>query len=246
MAGTEIADLVRAAFDGMGGAEPEQDTRPGWAPLDLGDLLAALADGVDLTPQTGILLRDDGAGMLYPGKVHAVIGVPESLKTWLCFVAAVQTIGRGGRVAWLDLEDDAGTALSRLVALGVDLPVIRERFAYLAPEVPLLEPGGLRRDRWEPFAAWLEEWRPELIVVDSIGELSAMQGLSILDNNEMTMQSNMLKRVARVVGSTVLVIDHVAKGRADAAPTSIGAQAKGAAIDGAWQLVSAHGSTAAQ
>jgi len=221
----EMAEILEAL------ASTTRDEESSWKPVDLGPFITAIESGEDLTPPTGVLMRNDGVGLLYAGRVNSIIGKPESSKTWLCMVAARQELGRGGRVAWIDLEDDPRTAITRMIALDTPTDVLRESFVYFQPNVPMCRPEGVIEERFGPFEDWLREWRPTLIVLDSVGFFSALNGLSSNSNDEMSMQGKLIQRMAWAADSTVLIIDHVAKGERSAI-TEIGSQAKGAVSDG--------------
>lgn len=230
----DIAAIVRGALDGLDGARDEADDRPGWAPVDLAPYVQAVRDGVDLTPKTGVLARADGAGLLYPGRINTLFGPPESAKTWIALAAAVQVLERGGTAMMLDFEDDPGSQIARVASLGGGLDAIAERFVYLAPERPMFGPGTLDRAMFDELAALLEERRPALIIVDSANEMAAVSGLDPNSTVDMTWQAAILRRIGRVAESTVLVIDHIAKGSGSSSAyvTEIGSQAKGAASNG--------------
>lgn len=214
---------------------PETDTRQPWQPLDPSAILEALRNGIDLTPEAGVWRRDDGAGMLYPGRSSIIMSSPESMKTWACMVAAVQVMGRGGAVGWVDFEDSHQMTLARLVALGAPIDMIATRFDYLQPEQPLVSSYGVNGEAMDKLDQWLTERTPELLVIDAFGPLAGMHGFSVLDNDEMTRLMRTVNGIAERTDAAILMVDHVAKSSDGRYP--IGAQAKSQLLTGTLLLL---------
>jgi len=151
-------------------AETEVNTdRPTWQPIDLEPVL----DGTYRTPEPTVGSRDDDVGMFYPGRVHTIASESEGGKTWLALAQAVIELDRGNAATFIDLEDDEGGVVGRLLALGAKRDAIRDRFAYLRPE----EPIGLLGNRGDLEQA-LGDLRPTLAVLDGVTEAMTMHGLN--------------------------------------------------------------------
>ncbi len=206
----------------------QDDAPSSWAPHDL----VALRNNPDrpkplptIAPVAGA-----GVGLLYPAKVHMFVGASESGKTWLALLAARGVVRDGGRVLILDFEDDEGTAVERLTALGlsdVELGLI----TYVRPETPVFT---IRGGQPVPTGDWERLWalvvHQTLVVVDGINEALAMHGLNMNQATEVAhLYSYLLRPMAKRYGAAVVGIDHVAKG--DGAEAAIGSQHKRSACD---------------
>ena len=197
-------------------------------PADCGLLradLTALVGGESL-PVATLLCRSDGTCLLYPGAVHAISGEPGGGKSWVAQVAVVQVVSDGGRALILDYEDTPARIAGRLLALGLE-PSALGSVAYLNVSGPI-GPTGF---------AWLEELVRHdgvgLVVIDSVAESLAAEGLSENDSVEVAAWTQKLPRLLARAGATVLVVDHVAKDAATRGRWPRGSGAKLAAIDGA-------------
>jgi hypothetical protein len=189
--------------------------------------VAALLDGTLPKPPTpGLLKRSDGCGLFYAGQVNWVFGDPESGKTWVCLACAVEILNAGGKVIVVDLDHNgAPGTVSRLLALGASVAALRDpaRFLYCEPE-----------DRTAMLAvvAHMAEWKPDVAVVDSIGELLPLFGSSSNSADDFTtVHTRVLKPLART-GAAVLAVDHLAKGQDSRAHGPGGTAAKRRAIGG--------------
>jgi hypothetical protein len=118
----------------------------GWELVDLSPILA----GETLEDPPSMLLREDGRGLVYRGKVHAVSGEPEATKGWVALAGGAERMAVGEHVLYIDFEDAATTAVARLRALGVPDEKIREHFHYSAPTDPLRVMWGTWHRRGPP------------------------------------------------------------------------------------------------
>lgn len=192
-----------------------------WLPVGLDAILAG--DHVD--PLPAVLRRDDGPALLYPAKVHSVSGESETLKSWLLLVGAVEQIGRGRPVVWIDFEDSAPAVVGRLVALGCPRAGIAEHFRYVRPTDPLPD-GAALFDLSAPPT-------PTLAVIDGVTEGMALHDLEPNSNSDVASFMALLPRPLAALGPAVVLIDHVTKSADSRGRYAIGAQHKLAGLDGA-------------
>ena len=142
-----------------------------WIPVDLG----AVLDGTFERVQASIGHRSDGVPLLYPGKEHSVFGEPEAGKGWLLLHVAADELARGGRVLYIDFEDDEGTVVGRLHReLGVPADDIKARFFYVRPDGPGVEHYG----------KLLESTDPNLVMLDGVTEGYGLHGWQIKENDD--------------------------------------------------------------
>jgi len=208
-----------------------------WSRLDLGPYVR----GEIVQQQPTVLCRSDGQGLLYPGRTNMLVAGTESGKTWIALYAALQTIGAGQPVLYIDLEDGAAGTVDRLKALGMGHEDIQHGFTYVNPEQPL---ASMQQNRWgrhqpsdlgvrnlEGLSKTLEAVNPALIVVDG---MSVLYGLHSLDTNDVTgtdVINNWLKSLVLTDETTVVVIDHTGKG-AQRGSQPIGSQHKLSMVQG--------------
>jgi hypothetical protein len=216
---------------------PLDERLSSWEAVDLEPYLL----GEVKLPEPNLLRRSDGAALLYPGRVNMLYGRSESGKSWVALHAAIEVMNDGGRVLYIDCEDDPVSTLARMLALGVGHDDINSAFTYIRPEGPLTQ---MTMPRWgevpldknremndAAISGVLTEVDPTLIVVDGMTALYGMHGLDINDGSQTDRITSWLRWITRAGRSTVLIIDHVPKGSQRAA-TSIGSQHKTAMVQG--------------
>ncbi|MFH5209037.1 AAA family ATPase [Antrihabitans sp. NCIMB 15449] len=172
------------------------------------DVAALLSGTLPEPPAPTYGTRDDGHALFYAGEVNLVFGDPESGKTWLALAAARELLGEygNGRVLVIDLDHNGPAAtVSRLLSLGSSHSALadRARFLYVEPD-----------DRLHALyiVEDMKQWRPQLVILDSLGELLPLFGSSSNSADEYTTaHSTVLKPLAKT-GAAVIAIDHLAKG----------------------------------
>lgn len=189
--------------------------------------IAALFDGgIPEPPIPEICTRSDGIGLFYSGQFNVVFGDPESGKTLLCDYATVETLNNGGKVLRLDMDHNGvDSTVSRLLGFGASEEALRDpdRFLYVEPV-----------DRAQAVAVIedMTDWKPTLVIIDSIGELLPLFGAGSNSADEFTdVHSRVIKPLTRI-GACVVGIDHLAKGSDSRAFGPTGTAAKKRAIGG--------------
>lgn len=215
---------------------PLEERTSSWGAVDLEPYLS----GQVVMPEPSVLMREDGKGLFYPGRVNSLYGMSESAKSWIALLACRQEMEKGNRVIYADLEDGPEGTLGRFLALGAAADDIEQQFRYVHPEGPLSE---MQRYRFghQPttdgtassavFGALLESFDPTLIVIDG---MTVLYGLHGHDTNEATgtdVITSWLKKICRAGRTTVIVIDHTGKGGGPGA-SPIGAHHKVAMVQG--------------
>lgn len=195
------------------------------------DIAALLAGKLEL-PEPDLLTRLDGKSLLYSHAVNGLFGEAESGKTWIALAAIVEELrSRDAKVLFIDLDHNgAKSVVVRLIGMGAATSVLsdQDRFRYADPEDALAVHG---------IIADCEQWRPSLVVIDSVGELVPMfKGDSNSSDDYTGVHRKTAARLAKL-GACVVLIDHVAKSAESAAKGPIGAGAKRRAIDGAYLRV---------
>lgn len=202
------------------------DVGASWAPVDVAATVAGLLAGTITRPVPTVLTRTDGTAMLYAAKVNGIAGASGDGKSLIAQWAGAQELEAGGTVVYVDLEDDAASVVSRLLAMGVAPAVIVDRFVYVTPD----ESYG--NDAQARLEALVTERRPTLVVIDSTGESLALDGAKPNDDDDVARWFRRLPgRLARL-GPAVVVIDHMPHDT-DGRLSPIGSQRKRAAITGA-------------
>jgi AAA domain len=227
--------LDGGAGNGAGSA-PRDDDLPPDAELDESwyriDLAPALRGEV-LPVVPTVLHRDDGAALLYAGRVNGLHGDSGTGKTWVALLAAAQLLRADEHVIWIDFEEpDETTVVARLRELEVTDEAIADGLHYYRPTEPFTTVAVKEVTRAN------RDHRAALLVIDSLGEAFGLEGV---DENKDVDVSPWYRRVARPladVGPAVLVIDHSTKAGDNPLYPS-GSKRKRAAITGASYLVEA-------
>jgi hypothetical protein len=186
---------------------------------------ALLDGGLPKPPAPALLRRDDGNALLYAEQVNVLFGDPESGKTWITIAAVAETLQHGGRALFLDLDHNGVAVVTRLLDLGVRPDVLRD------PEVfRLAEPED--EEHLHRIVADARRWRPRTAVVDSLGELLPMLGLSSNSPDEFTAAHAQVLKPLAVAGACVIAVDHLPKNTENKANGPTGTAAKRRAIGG--------------
>lgn len=207
-----------------GTPEPEPDED---AELLYVDIAALLAGGLPEPPKPDVLTREDGHALFYRRKINVLYGDPESGKSWVSFAAAVEALKAGSRVLLIDADHNgAASVVHRLLALGAPLEALTdpERFRYAEPE---------DREHLLAVIADARDWKPDLVVVDSIGEVLPLLGLSSNSPDDYTLANRLVLRPLKLCGACVIAVDHMAKNTASRAFGPTGTAAKRRTFDGA-------------
>lgn len=193
------------------------------------DLSYLLTGQKPVIPPPVYLRRADGNALFYAGRVNGLFGDPESAKTWIALSAVLEGLQDDGRGAFIDVDHNGSDLLaSHLLRLGADPKHVGDpdHFRYYAPD-----------DAIELRAAIAElvAWKPAVAVLDSMGELLPMLGLSSNDNDEITAALRALSIPLADAGTCVITIDHLPKNsEARSSGYAIGGIAKRRAVDGAY------------
>lgn len=227
----EDAENVREDLDPL-------DARPSsWSPVDLEPYLT----GKLTVPDPEVCRRNDGACLMYRGRVNMLFGSSESAKSWIAMAICLQEIEAGGRALYLDFEDEPVQTLNRLRLLGAVDDDLRAQFSYIRPEGPLAD---MQRNKWgkdqptksgefaqDQFDMALTSLDPDIIVADGMTALYGLHGLDANDAVSTDVITSWLKRLTRNGRSTVIIIDHQAKS-AEKGSMPIGSQHKVAMVQG--------------
>lgn len=214
------------------------DARPSsWSPVDLEPYLT----GKLKVPAPEVCRRNDGACLMYRGRVNMLFGSSESAKSWIAMAICLQEIEAGGRALYLDFEDEPVQTLNRLRLLGAVDDDLRAQFSYIRPEGPLAD---MQRNKWgkdqptksgefaqDQFDMALQTLDPDIIVADGMTALYGLHGLDANDAVSTDVITSWLKRLTRNGRSTVIIIDHQAKS-AEKGSMPIGSQHKVAMVQG--------------
>lgn len=190
------------------------------------DMAALLAGGIPDPPEPRFGRRDDGVHLFYAGQVNVVFGDPESGKTWLVLAAAVDVLAADGKVLLLDLDHNGPEATAtRLLSLGARPEWLGDpdRFRYVEPE----DVDHIRR-----IVRAAVEWRPDLAIVDSVGELLPALGLSSNSPDDWTLGHTRVLKPLAMADAAVIAIDHLAKNADSRASGPTGTAAKKRAVGG--------------
>lgn len=188
-----------------------------------GDVAAFLDAGMPEPPSPDILRRTDGVGLFYSSQVNVIFGPPETAKTFAGCAAGAAAMDRGGRLAFLDLDHNSMRGIvTKLLTIGADEKHLRDqsRFRYAEPD----SRAGLLA-----LVADLVTWEPDVVVLDSIGELLPALGLNSNSPDDFTLGNAAVLKPLAKAGACVIAIDHVSKHGGDSqGPTGTAAKRRAA------------------
>jgi len=197
--------------------------------IDLVDL-GPIVRGEDPEVVPYWLRRNDGAALLYPGKVHDLHGEPSTGKSWAALCAVREVLEAGGNALYLDYEDSPRGIVNRLLKMGTDPDLVLDqtRFGYIRPEAGL---GAAERAK---LHAITDELAPDLVIIDGVANALAADGYDENSNPDVVAWGVTVPRPLARRGATVLMIDHVSGEHVSTRKRGArGATAKLAFIDGA-------------
>jgi hypothetical protein len=228
--GADISDHLDAGYD--------LDDLIDWSPsavawvredpeINWGDVRGLLSGELPEPPKPEALTRTDGKALLYAGQVNMLYGEPESGKTWAALAAAAEAIMNGRKAVFVDLDHNGMPAIVvRLMFLGVpqDLLVDPDRFRYIEPE---------DADELKRVVKFLKLWKPDVAVIDSVGELLPALNLNSSNPDDFTKAHSAVMKPLAMAGACVIVIDHVPKSVENKVHGPTGTAAKKRAVGGA-------------
>ncbi len=190
-----------------------------WSPVDLTAIADGFESGEMVGPRPGLLQREDGVCLIYPGQVHSLSGEPESGKGWISLQLVAELVNDGQAVLYLDFEDSPQAIYARLRALGASRQAVLSHFHYVQPEEP-------------PSAEALDAVIGDhvLVVLDGVSEAYSLVGLNTNDNGDATAFLRQVVRPLATNGAAVLELDHVTKAKDGRGRYSLGAQHKLAGV----------------
>lgn len=245
----DIFDQISDDIDRLDAQEPEyseySDYLEGFAmlardrrqipePPTYGDVAGLLDGSMPEPPKPQILRRTDGIALLYRAKVNVLYGDSECGKTWIALAAVVAVLNAGGKAAFLDLDHNGmAEVVTRLLALGAKPADLADlgRFRYCEPS----DAAEL-----EFFVLDVAEWAPDVAVVDSLGEVLPMLGLSSNSPDDYTAGNRKTLTPLADSGAAVITIDHLPKDPDARLKGQTGTLAKKRAVNGVSLRVSVH------
>mgnify|MGYP002721457714 CR=1 FL=1 len=196
-----------------------------------GDVAAFLEGGMPDPPIPEIMPRTDGVGLFYRNQVNVCFGEPEGGKTTIGLAAGLNAVQGGGKFSVIDLDHNGLAGIvTKLLTIGATVEQLSDlnRFRYAEPD---------DRTELQALVADLVTWEPDVVVLDSIGELLPVMGLNSNSPDDFTLANTSVLKPLAKSGAAVIAIDHVSKHGGDKGPT--GTAAKRRAAGGVMLQVSA-------
>lgn len=203
----------RAALQGQAKAEPPR----------FADFAALVAEGFKREMPT-LCEYAEGRFLLYAGRLNEIHGEPSVGKTNIALCIAAEVMHDGGRVLYLDPEDNPQGIGARFLALGGRPEDLLERFFYVHNP----EPG-----EFAALQAWAREHKPALVFLDGLAEALAAEGLSEDVSGDILQFFRSRLRPFADAGAGVLISDHVVKDKETRGRWARGSGAKLGRYDGA-------------
>jgi hypothetical protein len=191
-----------------------------WLPVDMQPVL----DGQDCRPVPTMGRRSDGLRLLYPGKEHSISSEPECGKTWWVLLQVLSVLQDGGRVVYIDFEDDQYVIGGRLISMGGRAFMGPGQFRYVRPDTAPPDEAVGRLCAFDDGVA-------DLVVLDGVTEGMGLMGLDIVSNRDITAWRSVAKKAMRL-GAAVLSTDHETKSKDTRGRFAIGGGHKLAGLNG--------------
>jgi hypothetical protein len=191
------------------------------------DIVSLLDGTLPEPPKPAVLKRRDGNAIFYAGQINCLFGDPEEGKTFVALAAVVYQLMLGGSALIIDLDHNTAEAIvARLLMMGAPIEVLRDpdRFRYVEPD-DKAEINTVVKDA--------DDWKPTVVVVDSVGELLPKFRASSNSADEFTVVNSVVLVPLAKMGACVIAIDHLAKGAESRAHGPGGTIAKSRAFGGA-------------
>jgi hypothetical protein len=189
------------------GDEDDEDIHDPSDPFDVG---AIMAGGEIEREYPTMLQRSDGRHLIYPGRLHSIYGEPGHGKTWVSLYLVRERLEADETVVYMDYdEDDGGKSMAmRLMSLGVDPSIVTEHLRYLNPQ-------GIGKDQlaWLKLKEQIREWKPTLVIVDTMAPALVELGLNEKDNAEVGAWYAHARWLLRGLKpqAAFVIVDHVTK-----------------------------------
>ena len=192
-------------------------------------------DFEDDAPPSILAIGGTSRALLYPGSTNSIFGESEAGKSWVALVAAREVIERGGRVLWLDFEDNVRRFRGRLDSMSIPLDVAEKSIDYVNPIHALWsKERKASTSAHHDFEQLLRAGRYELAVVDTMTGAMSVEGLDPLSMTDVESLYRVLcGTIVRETGAAVLVLDHVTKSSDTRGRYAIGSERKLSGITGA-------------
>lgn len=204
-------------------APPRNDWTAGYASSDT---IGSILDGSYVPPEPLYGVRTDGYALCYPGCVNGLVGDPESGKTHILRAMSAEALLSGGSVLHFDLDHNGvAVTIIALRRLGVPAATLLDpmRFRYLSPE---------SRDDYLNAVRDARFWAPDLVGVDSLGEVVSLFGGKTESDVDYTRIHREALQPFADSGACVVYIDHLAKAIASREFGGTGTHAKKRALHG--------------
>jgi hypothetical protein len=177
------------------------------------------------TPPPAYLARTDGVPLVYRGEAHVFVGPSETLKSWAAVLACRSVYEAGSRSLYVDFEDSAETFVERARIVGIPEKAIGTSVRYMRPDESALT---MRAEA--DITTALDEFPPELVVLDGVTAAYALHGWDISKAEDAARWQHLVRRTVRASGATSIEVDRTGN---DETPGAVGSQHKRAGLDGA-------------
>lgn len=224
-----MTDLMMPSLEELDPESPQLEEAPLY-----GDVAALLAGGIPPPPEPVLLRRDDGRSIFYKAKVNVLFGDPECGKTWIALAAIVEALGRGIKSVFIDLDHNGmAEVVTRLLLLGATPAQLSDQalFRYAEPE---------DEEQLIRVVQDMRTWLPGVAVVDSLGELMPILGLSSNSPDDYTTANRRVLTPMATAGAVVIGIDHLPKDDSAREKGQTGTAAKKRTINGVSLRVTVH------
>ena len=200
--------------------ESHDDDDEPHVPLRHSEIMAA-ASGVKIVPT--MFTRTDAESLIYRGKVNMFFGASTHGKSAAAQMLCIERLRLGEKVMYIDFEDDSLGIAERLTDYGFEPEFDENLWIISLDESP-------DEEKW-----WksMMNSRYDLIIFDGMTTALKCWGVNPNDNAEVAgWMDNPPRKLAKLTGAGILIIDHVPRSQNTTTPQPIAAQQKMAKITG--------------
>lgn len=180
--------------------------------------------GVKYDPPKGTaLLRQDGIGGIYEKAIHALVGEPETGKSWVSQYLVVEQMKAGKSTMFWDFEGSSNSFMHRMYLLGLSDEDCRKSF-YIKPMVP----------NEHTIAGMVEMVKlndVKFIVIDSVNRIMGRMGLNYESGPDYIKFTTIIADPLVEAGAAVIVVDHVVKSKENRGRYATGSEQKLGQVD---------------
>ena len=183
-----------------------------------------------VVPMPTALIRDDGKSCIYEsvdgqqGKIHTIVGEPETGKSWLAGWLMVERMKQGQGTIYWDFESDIGNYMYRLKLMNLTRNDAVDISHYW-------KGGAVNRNIVEAIIKRIKEDGIKYVVIDSVNRIMSRGGYDYENGPSYVKFTTEVLDPIRNTGAAIILIDHVTKAKESRGRYATGSEQKLSQVD---------------